>query len=72
MRLFCSHNQQDFTVFDGIDQVKGKVVRVDLGEVFVEVGGKVYGIGFEKTLMDYLKRPLSVQEQKELGLVKEK
>jgi len=62
----------DFTVFDGIDQVKGRVVRVDLGEVFVEVGGKVYGIGFEKTLMDYLKSPLSVEEQKERGLVKEK
>ena len=61
-----------FTVFDGIDEVKGRVVRVDLGEVLVEVGGKIYGIGFEKAFTEYLKQPLTQEEQKQRGLVKGK
>jgi hypothetical protein len=63
---------ETFSVFDGIDTVKGRVLRVDLGEVFVEVGGKIFGIGYEKTFSDYLKTPLTLEEQKQRGLVKEK
>lgn len=60
---------EDFKVFDGIDTIEGTVLRVDLREVYVEIEGEVYGIGFEKPLADYLKKPLSAEEQKKLGLV---
>jgi len=58
-----------FTVFDGIDTVQGYVLRVDLREVYVEVDGEVYALGFEKTFADCLKTPLTSEEQKRLKLV---
>lgn len=60
-----------FTIFDGIDTVAGTVLRVDLREVYVQIGGEVYGIGFEKALADYLKTPLTRAEQKKRGLVEQ-
>jgi hypothetical protein len=61
---------QAFTVFDGIDTVQGTVLRVDLRQVYVQIGRKVYEIGFEKPLTDYLRRPLSGAELGRLGLVR--
>jgi hypothetical protein len=65
----CGFRQEKFTVFDGIDTVTGTVLRVDLREVLVEIGGEVYGIGFEKTFADYLKAPLTQEEKTKRGLV---
>ncbi len=60
---------ETFTIFDGIDTLKGQVLRVDLREVYFRVGAAVYGIRFEENLTDAMKRPLSAVEQKTLGLV---
>jgi hypothetical protein len=62
-------HQEEFSIFDGIDTVKGTVQRIDLREVIVEINGEVYSIGFEKTLADYLKTPLNGKDKKKPGLV---
>jgi hypothetical protein len=57
-----------FDTFPMWDGKKGKVLRVDLRDVYVRVDEKVYGIHIGQNLAEALKRPLSAKELKGLGL----
>lgn len=58
-----------FEIWDGRQQMKGKVLRVAPRDVYFRVGGEVYGMHVGQNLADAMYRPLSPRELRELGLV---
>jgi hypothetical protein len=68
IKLGAADGHDQFDIWDGRGLRKGKVLRVDPRDVYVQVGKEVYGIHVGQNLAEAMKRPLSPGEVTSLGL----
>lgn len=69
IKLAAAPGQDTFPIWDG---KKGKIIRVDLRDVYFSVDNDLYRIKIGQNLGEAMKRPLSPTERKSLGVWEKK
>jgi hypothetical protein len=68
IKLAATAGHDVFEVWDGHGLLKGKVLRVDPRDVYVQVGKAIYAIHIGQNLAEAMERPLAPNELARLGL----